>query len=67
MEIGGVTPFGLPHGVVVWIDAAVMERESLVLGGGSRAIKVLTTPRALAGVPGVLVIEGLANPMPSPS
>lgn len=27
MEIGGVTPLGLPAGVPVWVDAAVMDRQ----------------------------------------
>lgn len=62
MEIGGVTPFGLPAGLSIWVDAAVMQRDRLILGGGSRAIKVLTVPAALAALPGVEVVEGLANP-----
>ena len=31
-EIGGVTVFGLPADLPVWIDAAVMDRERIVLG-----------------------------------
>ena len=36
MEIGGVTPFALPDGLPLWIDSRVMERERVVVGGGSR-------------------------------
>ena len=36
MIMGGVTPFGLPANLPVWVDAAVMTRVSIVLGGGSR-------------------------------
>ncbi len=61
MEIGGVTPFGLPTGLRVLVDAAVMGRERIVLGGGSRNWKVVAPPGLLAAVPGVEVIEGLAR------
>ena len=33
-EIGGVTVFGLPGDLPVWVDAAVMKRDRIVLGGG---------------------------------
>jgi prolyl-tRNA editing enzyme YbaK/EbsC (Cys-tRNA(Pro) deacylase) len=62
MEIGGVTPFGLPAEVPVWVDAAVMRRERIVLGGGSRRWKVIAEPRILLALPGAEVVEGLAGP-----
>lgn len=64
MMIGGVTAFGLPAGMPIWVDAAVMQRDHLILGGGSRSTKILTTPAALAATPGVVVVDGLANPIP---
>ncbi len=36
MTIGGVTPVGLPSELPVWVDAVVMDRERIILGGGSR-------------------------------
>lgn len=63
-EIGGVTVFGLPAGLPIWVDAAVMARERIVLGGGSRSWKVIAPPSILASLPGVEVIDGLANPAP---
>lgn len=63
-EIGGVTVFGLPAGLPVWIDAAVMERRRIVLGGGSRSWKVLAPPSILLTIAGVDVVEGLASPAP---
>jgi len=63
-EIGGVTAFGLPAGMPLWVDAAVMERERIVLGGGSRSWKVLAPPSILLRLPGVEVVQGLANPAP---
>jgi len=61
MEIGGVTPFGLPDGLPVWIDADVMARSRLILGGGSRSWKVISSPALLKAVPGAEVVERLAN------
>jgi prolyl-tRNA editing enzyme YbaK/EbsC (Cys-tRNA(Pro) deacylase) len=62
MEIGGVTPFGLPAGLAVWVDAAVMARERIVLGGGSRSWKVLASPSLLLALPDAVVVDGLAGP-----
>jgi prolyl-tRNA editing enzyme YbaK/EbsC (Cys-tRNA(Pro) deacylase) len=68
MQIGGVTPFGLPSTLPVWVDAAVMARERVVLGGGSRSWKVIAAPSILLELPGVETVEGLARstePLPS--
>lgn len=63
-EIGGVTAFGLPDGLPLWVDAAVMHRARVVLGGGSRRWKVIAPPSILLRLPGAEVVEGLANPAP---
>jgi prolyl-tRNA editing enzyme YbaK/EbsC (Cys-tRNA(Pro) deacylase) len=63
-EIGGVTVFGLPEDLPIWVDAAVMERARIVLGGGSRSWKVLAPPSILLTLPGVEVVERLAAPAP---
>jgi prolyl-tRNA editing enzyme YbaK/EbsC (Cys-tRNA(Pro) deacylase) len=62
MEIGGVTPFGLPGDVPIWVDAAVMGRARVVLGGGSRAWKVIAPPAILLALPRAEVVPGLAGP-----
>jgi prolyl-tRNA editing enzyme YbaK/EbsC (Cys-tRNA(Pro) deacylase) len=62
MAIGGVTPFGLPADLPVWVDAAVMARPRIVLGGGSRSWKVIASPQILRALPNVDVVEGLAGP-----
>jgi prolyl-tRNA editing enzyme YbaK/EbsC (Cys-tRNA(Pro) deacylase) len=62
-EIGGVTVFGLPPDLPVWIDAAVMERDRIVLGGGSRSWKVIAPASILLTLPGATVVEGLAKPV----
>ena len=46
----------------VWVDAAVMTRERIVLGGGSRSWKVLAPPSILLTLAGVEVVDGLAKP-----
>jgi prolyl-tRNA editing enzyme YbaK/EbsC (Cys-tRNA(Pro) deacylase) len=63
-EIGGVTVFGLPAGLPVWVDAAVMDRERIVLGGGSRSWKVIAPPSILRTLDGMEVVDGLAAPAP---
>ena len=60
MTMGGVTPFGLPADLPVWVDAAVLSRERVVLGGGSRDRKVLGPPSILELLPNVEIIPGLA-------
>ncbi len=63
-EIGGVTAFGLPEGMPLWVDAAVMARPRIVLGGGSRSWKVIAPSSILLTLPNVSVVAGLANPAP---
>jgi prolyl-tRNA editing enzyme YbaK/EbsC (Cys-tRNA(Pro) deacylase) len=65
MEIGGVTVFGLPASLPIWVDARVMRRDRIVLGGGSRWWKVLAPPTILLALPGVDVVEGLAADPPT--
>ena len=61
MLIGGVTPFGLPGHVPLYIDAHVMEREWVIVGGGSRSMKLRIRPDALLRITGARVIKGLAG------
>ncbi len=60
MEIGGVTVFGLPPTLPIWIDGRVMERDRVVLGGGSRSFKVIAAPSILLALPNAEVVSGLA-------
>ena len=61
MQIGGVTPFGTTSPLPLWIDARVMTRNNLIIGGGSRDRKLLVPPATLAAHPHAEVIEGLAK------
>jgi len=60
MQIGGVTPFGLPTDLPIWVDARVMERPRIVLGGGDRRHKVLAPPAILTAL-GAEVVDDLAK------
>ena len=64
MEVGGVTAFGLPADLPLWVDGAVMDRERIVLGGGSRSWKVVAPSSILLTLPNVAVVDGLAAPRP---
>jgi prolyl-tRNA editing enzyme YbaK/EbsC (Cys-tRNA(Pro) deacylase) len=63
-EIGGVTVFGLPVDLPIWIDGAVMARQRIVLGGGCRSWKVIAPASILLTLPNAEVVEGLASPAP---
>jgi prolyl-tRNA editing enzyme YbaK/EbsC (Cys-tRNA(Pro) deacylase) len=62
MLVGGVAPFGLPDTVPVLVDAAVMERPEIVLGGGGRDTKLRLAPTELRKIAAVRVVTGLAHP-----
>ena len=64
MEIGGVTPFGLPPGIPVWVDPRVAERERVILGGGSRDRKILCPPSTLLSLEAAELVDGLAKETP---
>jgi prolyl-tRNA editing enzyme YbaK/EbsC (Cys-tRNA(Pro) deacylase) len=59
MLVGGVTAPGI-DGLPLWIDAAVLGRERVVMGGGNRSSKLVLHPRELLKLPGAEVVEGLA-------
>jgi prolyl-tRNA editing enzyme YbaK/EbsC (Cys-tRNA(Pro) deacylase) len=61
MEIGGVTPFGLPEGLLpVRVDAAVLSRRRVVVGGGDRSVKLVVDASVFSHAPAFEVVEGLA-------
>ena len=60
MMAGGVTVFGLPPTIPLLIDSRVMDRSSVIVGGGSRSMKIRIAPPDLLRIPGASVVEGLA-------
>jgi prolyl-tRNA editing enzyme YbaK/EbsC (Cys-tRNA(Pro) deacylase) len=63
-EIGGVTIFGLPDGLPVWLDARVLACGSVVVGAGSRSAKIRLDPSQLVGVDGYEFVDDLAGVVP---
>ena len=61
MEIGGVTIFGLPAGLPVWIDPQVIENDWIVIGAGSRSAKIRLDPGQLSGLDGFELVPDLAQ------
>jgi prolyl-tRNA editing enzyme YbaK/EbsC (Cys-tRNA(Pro) deacylase) len=61
MEYGGITPIGLPASWPVLVDAAVLDRDVVVIGSGLRRSKIALPSAALAELPGADVVEGLAS------
>lgn len=61
MELGGVTPPGLPADLPLWVDARVMERPFVILGAGTRAAKIKVSPDYFRRLPQTEIVEGLAK------
>jgi prolyl-tRNA editing enzyme YbaK/EbsC (Cys-tRNA(Pro) deacylase) len=61
MEYGGVTIFGLPDDIPVYVDSRVLECQEVIMGGGNRSSKVLVNPDELHKLKTVRIIEGLAK------
>ncbi len=62
MEYGGITPVGLPDAWRVLVDAAVLDRELVVIGSGVRRSKLRLSGPLAARLPAVEVVEGLGLP-----
>lgn len=61
MEIGGVTPFALPDGLRLLVDERVTHRDRIIVGGGSRRLKVLCPPDLVTSLPDAEVVTDLAK------
>lgn len=59
-EIGGVTIFGLPEGLPVWIDSGVLDQDWVVVGAGSRSAKLKLDPSQLRDLDRYEVVDDLA-------
>ncbi len=67
MVMGGVTPFGAPDDLSVYVDAVVTHQPWVVVGGGTRDLKLRIDPRIFSSLPSCTIVEGLANPIPTDS
>lgn len=62
----GVTPFGLPDDLPVWVDAGVAGQERVIIGGGSLSLKLLVASEVFRRMPQCEIVEGLAKNAPAP-
>lgn len=60
MTVGGVTVFGLPEGLPLFVDARVMALDYVILGTGGRNGKIKVSPEVLRRLPGARIVDGLA-------
>ena len=65
METGGVTPFGLPDELPVYVDSRVVALDEILVGGGDRSTKIFVDPEVFHRMESAQVIEGLAINLPS--
>ena len=59
MEYGGITPIGLPEDWRLFIDGAVADRDTVLIGSGVRHSKLLVPGALLVALPGAERIESL--------
>lgn len=67
MMIGGVTPFALPEHLPLYIDSRIADLDWVIVGGGSRSLKLKVEPAALTGLPNAEVIADLAKDFAPPA
>ena len=65
MVVGGVTPFGRPDRMPLFVDGAVLDHAWVVVGGGSRDMKVKLDPEVFRRMEDTTVVDGLAAEIPS--
>jgi prolyl-tRNA editing enzyme YbaK/EbsC (Cys-tRNA(Pro) deacylase) len=63
MMIGGVTVLALPPELPIYADDTLMDLPWIILGGGSRSLKIKTSPDVFRKLPGATVVAGLSNPI----
>jgi len=59
MAVGGVTPFSLPAEIPLYVDERIVSREWVILGGGSRGIKIKVAPEVFRKL-GAEIVSDLA-------
>jgi prolyl-tRNA editing enzyme YbaK/EbsC (Cys-tRNA(Pro) deacylase) len=58
----GVTPFGLPADLPLYVDAEVMHQAKVIVGGGSRSLKIEVATATFTAMPQAQIVEGLSRP-----
>ena len=60
MLIGGVTPFGLPDDMPIYVDENIKGLDFIILGSGDRSSKFKLAGSELSKIPNVEFISGLS-------
>lgn len=60
-EIGGVTIFGIPDTIPIWVDSRVFDHPWVVVGAGSRSAKIRFDPAQLRNLDRYELVEDLAK------
>ena len=63
MMIGGVTVLALPPELPIYVDEMLLDLPWIILGGGSRSLKIKISPDVFRKLPGATVVAGLSNPV----
>ena len=58
-----VTVLALPPELPIYVDDTLMDLPWIILGGGSRSLKIKTSPEVFRKLPGATVVAGLSNPI----
>lgn len=61
MMIGGVTVLALPPDLPIYVDETLMDLPWIILGGGSRSLKIKVSPEVFRKLPAATVVAGLSN------
>ncbi len=61
MTVGGVTPFGLPDDLQLYVDSRIISLDWIILGSGGREAKLKISPGVFKQMPSAKTIENLAN------
>jgi prolyl-tRNA editing enzyme YbaK/EbsC (Cys-tRNA(Pro) deacylase) len=65
MTIGGVTVFGLPEDMPIYLASDLKGLDYVILGSGTRRGKLKIDPSELTKLPNAVFVEGLSKPMGS--
>lgn len=60
-EIGGVTVFGVPDDIPIWVSPTVLEKDWVVVGAGTRSAKIKLDPAVFAEHSRYEVVPDLAK------
>ncbi|MCZ6538543.1 MAG: hypothetical protein O6922_01785 [Chloroflexi bacterium] len=61
MMIGGVTVLALPPELPIFVDPGLTDLDYVILGGGSRSIKIKVSPDIFGAIPNARVVDGLTG------